>query len=66
MDFAAGIDVGSTQTKAVLLDEARAIVARVLNNTGANVKRAGQTALDALLEQSGAARDRIGFVVGTG
>lgn len=66
MDFAAGIDVGSTQTKAVLLDTARAIVARVLINTGANVKRAGQTALDALLEQSGAAREQVGFVVGTG
>ncbi|MCK6482506.1 MAG: 2-hydroxyglutaryl-CoA dehydratase [Phycisphaerae bacterium] len=66
MDFAAGIDVGSTQTKAVLLDTARAIVARVLINTGANVKRAGQTALDALLERSGASREHIGFVVGTG
>lgn len=66
MDFAAGIDVGSTQTKAVLVDAARAIVARALINTGANVKRAGQAALDALLEQAGAAREQVGFVVGTG
>lgn len=66
MEFAAGIDVGSTQTKAVLVDAARAIVARALINTGANVKRAGQAALDALLQQNGASREQIGFVVGTG
>jgi predicted CoA-substrate-specific enzyme activase len=66
MDFAAGIDVGSTQTKAVLLDASRAIVARVLLSTGANVKRAGQAALDALLDAAGAERSQVGFVVGTG
>lgn len=66
MEFAAGIDVGSTQTKAVLVDSARAIVARALINTGANVKRAGQAALDALSEQNGVPREQIGFVVGTG
>jgi predicted CoA-substrate-specific enzyme activase len=66
MDFAAGIDVGSTQTKGVLLDASRAVVARVLINTGANVRRAGQNALDALLEQAACERDQIGFVVGTG
>ncbi|MCC7291192.1 MAG: 2-hydroxyglutaryl-CoA dehydratase [Phycisphaerales bacterium] len=66
MEYAAGIDVGSTQTKAVLLDASRAIVARALINTGANVKRAGQTALDTLLSQSGVAKEAVGFVVGTG
>ncbi|MCK6457965.1 MAG: acyl-CoA dehydratase activase [Phycisphaerae bacterium] len=66
MEYAAGIDVGSTQTKAVLVDSARAIVARALINTGANVKRAGQAALDALSEQNGVPREQIGFVVGTG
>jgi len=66
MEFAAGIDVGSTQTKAVLVDESRAIVAKELLNTGANVKRAGQAALDALLEHAGVRREELGFVVGTG
>ena len=66
MPFAAGIDVGSTQTKAVLVDDARSIVARSLIDTGANVKRAGQAALDRLLSDSGIARGEIGFVVGTG
>jgi len=66
MEYAVGIDVGSTQTKAVLMDRARGIVARALINTGANVKRAGQRALDAILEAGGVPREKIGFVIGTG
>ncbi len=66
MEFAAGIDVGSTQTKGVLLDKSRAIIARALIDTGANVKRAGQRALDEILGTSGASRDDVKFVVGTG
>lgn len=66
MDFAVGIDVGSTQTKAIAVDAARAIVARALIDTGANVKRAGQRALDTLVEDSDFTRDDVKFVVGTG
>ena len=39
----AGVDVGSTATKAVLLDENRRILARALTETGANVVRAAET-----------------------
>lgn len=66
MQYAAGIDVGSTQTKSVLIDAARAIVGRVLIDTGANLKRAGQRALEELLMQSQVAREDVKFVVGTG
>ncbi len=66
MKYAAGIDVGSTQTKSVLLDESCAVVARALINTGAYVKRAGQRALEELLKESRVEREAIGFVVGTG
>ena len=66
MDYAAGIDVGSTQTEGVLVDTARAIVARSLIDTGANLKRAGQRALEELLVQSQMAREDVKFVVGTG
>ena len=64
--YAAGIDVGSTQSKAVILDSSRAIVARTLIDTGANVKRAGQRTFENILETSGVARDDVRFVVGTG
>jgi len=66
MNYAAGIDVGSTQTKAVLVDEARAIVAQALIDTGANVRRAGQRVLERLIENAGIAQEKIHFVVGTG
>ena len=44
MAYAAGVDVGSTQTKAVIIDEDKVIVARALTETGANVIRAAETA----------------------
>lgn len=66
MEYSVGIDVGSTQTKAVALDTARAIVARTLIDTGANVKRAGQRALDDILKNGQFTREDVKFVVGTG
>src|SRR3972149_1050928 len=65
MESAGGIDVGSTQTKAVALDTARAIVARTLIDPGANVVRAGQRAMDEI-QKAGISRADIKFVVGTG
>ena len=47
MAYAAGVDVGSTQTKAVIIDEARRIVGRALIDTGANVMRAAENAFQA-------------------
>lgn len=66
MTYAAGIDVGSTQTKATLIDSARAIVGHALIDTGANVIRAGQRALDTLVANAQVAREDVKFVVGTG
>jgi predicted CoA-substrate-specific enzyme activase len=66
MIFGAGVDVGSTQTKAVIVDETRAIVARSLIQTGANVTRAAERAFEAACAESGIAREAVGYVVGTG
>jgi predicted CoA-substrate-specific enzyme activase len=66
MVYGAGVDVGSTQTKAVIVDETRRIVARTLIGTGANVSRAGETAFLRALEAAGLPREAIGYVVGTG
>jgi predicted CoA-substrate-specific enzyme activase len=62
----AGVDVGSTQTKAVILDGARRVVARSLIATGANVSRAGERAFAAACETAGLDREAVGYVVGTG
>jgi len=66
MIFGAGVDVGSTQTKAVILDESRRIVARSLIATGANVTRAGENAFVQACGQAGLLREAVGYVVGTG
>jgi predicted CoA-substrate-specific enzyme activase len=66
MIFGAGVDVGSTQTKAVIVDEARRIMARALIPTGANVSRAGETAFVRACDEAGIAREAVGYVIGTG
>ncbi|KAA3636847.1 MAG: 2-hydroxyglutaryl-CoA dehydratase, partial [Armatimonadetes bacterium] len=44
MAYAAGVDVGSTQTKAVIINEDGEIVGRALLDTGANVIQAAENA----------------------
>jgi predicted CoA-substrate-specific enzyme activase len=66
MAYAAGVDVGSTQTKAVLIDEARTIVGRALTDTGANVMRAAETAFHQALADAGLPEEEVEFIVGTG
>ncbi|HEY7194807.1 MAG TPA: acyl-CoA dehydratase activase [Gemmatimonadales bacterium] len=66
MAYAAGVDVGSTQTKAVIVSQARTVVARALTDTGANVMRAAETAFRMALADSDLAEEEIEFVVGTG
>ncbi len=53
MAYAAGVDVGSTQTKAVIINEARDIVGRALIDTGANVLHAAENAYEEALNDSG-------------
>ncbi len=66
MAYAAGVDVGSTQTKAVILNEDRAIVSRVLIDTGANVTLAAENAFQRALEQAGIGEEEVEYVIGTG
>jgi len=62
----AGVDVGSTATKAVLLDENRKVIARALTETGANVVRAAERAFKTALEQVRLEEWEVGYTVGTG
>jgi predicted CoA-substrate-specific enzyme activase len=66
MIYGAGVDVGSTQTKAVILDGSRRIVARALIATGANVTRAGENSFVEACREAGLPREAVGYVVGTG
>ena len=66
MAYAAGVDVGSTQTKAVILDESGQIVGRALQMTGANVVRAAQESFALALADAQRLEAEVEFVVGTG
>lgn len=66
MRFAAGVDVGSTQTKAVMMEEASGIIARAIVDTGANVSKAAESAFRALCHEAQVDARDVGFVVGTG
>lgn len=66
MNTFAGVDVGSTQTKAVVIDGDGRIVARCLVDTGANVTEAAQKAFDAACAAEGLDPAGVRYVVGTG
>ncbi|HLE29855.1 MAG TPA: acyl-CoA dehydratase activase [Anaerolineales bacterium] len=66
MAYAAGVDVGSTQTKAIILDEQREIVARSLIDTGANVVLAAENAYAEALKNANLDEREVEYVVGTG
>jgi len=66
MAYAAGVDVGSTQTKAIIINEQRVIVARALIDTGANVVLAAENAYHAALKDGGIQEEEVEYVVGTG
>ena len=68
MRIAAGVDVGSTQTKAVIMTDNgdRTILARALVDTGANVRKAADNAFLLACRNAGIPHTDVGFVVGTG
>lgn len=66
MTYTAGVDVGSTQTKAVIIDADGKIVARGLIDTGANVIEAAQNVFDVALQDGGLSADQVKYVIGTG
>ncbi|MCL5958641.1 MAG: acyl-CoA dehydratase activase [Chloroflexi bacterium] len=66
MIIGAGVDVGSTQTKAVLVDGNLEIVGKALINTGANITRAAERVFEEALRCTGVRREDVKYVVGTG
>ncbi len=62
----AGVDVGSTATKAIFLDENAQIVARGLVNTGANVVKAAEKAFQEAVRAARIEEYDVSYTVGTG
>jgi len=65
MTLTAGVDMGSTATKAVVLQEGR-IAGSDTRDTGSDPERAGELALRASLAQAGVALEALERVVATG
>ncbi len=66
MTYTAGVDVGSTQTKAVIINEDKEIVGRALIDTGANVMAAAEKAFSMALKEGGVGEEEVEYVIGTG
>ena len=64
--YFAGIDLGSTMTKVVIIDEDEAILARVETHTGAEHRRLANKVMEQALEQSNLPFTAISYVVATG
>jgi predicted CoA-substrate-specific enzyme activase len=66
MSYAAGVDVGSTQTKAIIINEAEQIVGRALIDTGANVVIAAEQAFAQAIRDAAIQEQEVEYVIGTG
>lgn len=64
--YYAGIDLGSTMTKLVIIDSDENICARIIHHSGAEHRRLANKVMEEALEQSGLAIKNIDYVVATG
>lgn len=66
MNYFAGIDIGSTAIKIVVIDEDRQIIGTKVVGTGALVFKNAQTAFLALLGEIGLSRQHVSYLTTTG
>jgi predicted CoA-substrate-specific enzyme activase len=62
----AGIDVGTTTTKAVIVDAEKKVIGCFVQRSGTDLAAAATAALEQAMAQAGITRDRIQAVVATG
>lgn len=66
MNYVIGIDVGSTYTKAVILDADREIVGKAMTNTGFQLAKAARRTFNLALDQANMQEGDIDYLVATG
>jgi len=66
MSITAGIDIGSTYTKAIVIDEDRKILARNMRPTGFKLREVARDAYDECLRLGQLRSDDIDYVIATG
>jgi predicted CoA-substrate-specific enzyme activase len=64
--YAAGLDIGSTYTKAVILAAGEQIVGRGMVNTGFKLDQAAQRAFERALQEAALTPEQVEYVVSTG
>lgn len=64
--FVVGLDSGSTSTNAVVMNEARKIVASVVIRTGAKASASAERAYRKVLERAGITPDQVACTIATG
>jgi len=64
--YFAGIDIGSTMTKTVVIDEAENITSSVLGSTGAEHRRLANQVMRQALDRAGLSVDDLSAIVSTG
>ncbi|MFQ5737496.1 MAG: acyl-CoA dehydratase activase [Acidobacteriota bacterium] len=66
MSITAGIDVGSTYTKVVLINEEREILGREIRPTGFKLGEVAETAVASCLSKMGLERSDVDYIIATG
>ena len=66
MNFTAGIDVGSTYTKALILSEELKIVGRSSNSTGFKLAEIARRTYDQALNEAGLEASDVSYIIATG
>ena len=66
MTYTAGIDVGSTYTKAVIIDEDHEIVAMAMNPTGFKLTEIAEITYQEAMGKAGIIADEVRYMVATG
>ena len=64
--FFAGIDIGASRTKAVVLDSEKKLMARAVDKSGTDFAATAENCFQSCLDQAGLNRADIAFVVSTG
>ncbi len=64
--YVAGIDAGSTYTKAALMDDENNLIGTAITMTGVRINQAADKVFEMVLSKTGVSRSDVKFVVGTG
>lgn len=64
--YFAGVDIGSTMTKVVIVDEGGEVCSRIVGPTGAEHRRLANRVMEEALEQANLPFNQISYVVATG